>query len=252
MAIEAMLQGISDRGNRKGTIVSYPGGKNGAGVYQTLINLIPPHETYIETHLGGGAVMKHKRPAKKSIGIDADLSVVEMWRPVAQEREDLTVINGDAHQFLRRYDFTGNEFVYCDPPYLMETRKSGQLYLFEYDTGKHIELLQIILDLPCRVMISGYWSQLYADHLQGWSVDCFEAQTRGASTATEYVWFNYAVPVQLHDYSFLGDDFRERERIKRKKQRWVNRLAKMPLLEQRALLNAIDDVFKGLGPSRHL
>lgn len=223
--------------------MAYPGGKNGAGVYQKLINLIPPHNIYIETHLGGGAIMKHKRPAGKSIGIDADLSVINMWQQSAQERADLTVINGDAHQFLKQYDFTGNEFVYCDPPYLMETRKSGQLYLFEYDRQQHIELLQIIIALPCRVMISGYWSQLYTDHLQGWSVDSFEAQTRGGSTATEYVWFNYPEPVQLHDYSFLGGNFRERERIKRKKQRWVSRLNRMPMLERRSLLNAIEEVF---------
>ena len=38
--------------------MAYPGGKNGAGVYQTLINLIPPHDTYIETYLGGGAIMR--------------------------------------------------------------------------------------------------------------------------------------------------------------------------------------------------
>ena len=31
--------------------MNYPGGKG--GVYQRLINLMPPHEVYIETHLGG-------------------------------------------------------------------------------------------------------------------------------------------------------------------------------------------------------
>jgi hypothetical protein len=61
--------------------------------------------------------------------------------------------------------------------------------------------------------------------------------------ATEYVWFNYPEPVQLHDYSFLGSNFRERERIKRKKQRWVDRLKSMPMLERQALLNAIEEVF---------
>ena len=35
----------------------YPGGKGGAGVYQTIINNIPPHDTYIETHLGGGNIL---------------------------------------------------------------------------------------------------------------------------------------------------------------------------------------------------
>ena len=36
----------------------YPGGKGGAGVYQTIINNIPPHDTYIETHLGGGNILE--------------------------------------------------------------------------------------------------------------------------------------------------------------------------------------------------
>lgn len=223
--------------------MAYPGGKNGAGVYQTLINLIPPHEVYIETHLGGGAIMRNKRPAKKSIAIDIDPVIVNMWRTELQTRLDLTVINDDALCFLQSYDFKGGEFVYCDPPYLMDTRKSGQLYMFEYSDEQHEELLNIITKLPCKVMISGYWSELYSAWLQDWSVRTFEAQTRGGSTATEYVWFNYPEPIKLHDYSYLGENFRERERIKRKKQRWVNRLEKMPLLERRALLNAIDEVF---------
>jgi hypothetical protein len=93
------------------------------------------------------------------------------------------------------------------------------------------------------VMVSGYWSRLYADSFSSWNSFSFEAQTRGGSTATEYAWFNYPEPVQLHDYSFLGDNFRERERIKRKKQRWVSRLQRMPMLERRSLLNAIEEVF---------
>jgi len=40
----------------------------------------------------------------------------------------------------------------------------------------------------------------------------------------------------------LGEDFRERERIKRKKQRWVTRLHTIPILERRALLNAIAEM----------
>jgi len=30
----------------------------------------PPHDTYIETHLGGGAVMRNKPPARNNIAID--------------------------------------------------------------------------------------------------------------------------------------------------------------------------------------
>ncbi|KHE92566.1 MAG: hypothetical protein SCABRO_01681, partial [Candidatus Scalindua brodae] len=39
--------------------MNYPGGKG--GVFQKLINLMPPHDVYIETHLGGGAVIRNKR-----------------------------------------------------------------------------------------------------------------------------------------------------------------------------------------------
>nr|QGW60552.1 upf31.0 [bacterium] len=57
----------------------YPGGKGGAGVYQTIINNIPPHDTYIETHLGGGNILERKRPAARSIGIDIDREVIQAW-----------------------------------------------------------------------------------------------------------------------------------------------------------------------------
>src|SRR5579883_1311551 len=54
----------------------YPGGKNGAGVYQQIINRMPPHSVYIEPFLGGGAIMRLKRPAALNIGIDRDPRVI--------------------------------------------------------------------------------------------------------------------------------------------------------------------------------
>ena len=56
----------------------------------------------------------------------------------------------------------------------------------------------------------------------------------------EWLWMNYKSPVELHDYRYLGDNFRKREHLKNKKKRWVARLESMPVLECRALLAAID------------
>lgn len=58
--------------------VEYPGGKG--NLYQQIINMIPPHRVYIETHLGGGAIMRHKRPARQNIGIDLDRDALEQVR----------------------------------------------------------------------------------------------------------------------------------------------------------------------------
>ncbi|HEX6014565.1 MAG TPA: hypothetical protein VFY87_22775 [Geminicoccaceae bacterium] len=81
-------------------------------------------------------------------------------------------------------------------------------------------MLDILTALPCMVMVSGYWSKLYADRLAAWHVSQFQAMTRGGKPATEWLWCSFPPPVVLHDYRHLGASFRERERIKRKKQRW--------------------------------
>lgn len=102
------------------------------------------------------------------------------------------------------------------------------------------------------VMISGYWSPLYADRLTGWHSTSFQAMTRAGKTATEWLWCNFPPAVALHDYRYLGVTFRERERIKRKKQRWTDRLHRLPLLERQALLSAIEEAWRSASPAASL
>jgi DNA adenine methylase len=124
-----------------------------------------------------------------------------------------------------------------------ETRGRTDLYRHEMNDQQHAALLDVIKALPCRVMISGYWTKLYAAALCNWNTATFQALTRAGKLATEWLWFNFPEPVALHDYRYLGENFRERERIKRKKQRWVSRLHTMPPLERRALLGAISETW---------
>ena len=135
--------------------------------------------------------------------------------------------------------------MYADPPYLLDTRRGGKLYRYEYTEEQHIELLSCLKQLPCRVMVSGYWSKLYATTLSKWRTVSFQAQTRSGTPATEWVWLNYSEPIELHDYRYLGNTFRERERIKRRKARWATRLKKMPHLERQALLASLHEVSLG-------
>jgi DNA adenine methylase len=220
--------------------MNYPGGKG--GVYQRLINLMPPHEVYIETHLGGGAVMRNKRRARSNVGIEIDPEVIKMWTNEKQIAFEL--IQDNAIKYLNNYPFIGKELIYCDPPYLRETRKKYYpLYKYEYTYEQHVELLEVIRNLPCMVMISGYRSELYTELLKDWHTHSFRAATHNG-TALECVWMNYFPPEELHDYRYLGSTFRERERIKRKSRRWAAKLKSMPVLERQALLSAIHLVCK--------
>lgn len=229
--------------------MTYPGGKNGSGVYQKIINQMPPHEVYIEPFLGHGAVMLRKKPAIVNIGIDSDVHVVEHWRDLiganSDERSPLfgsvSVENGDAISYLQKRRYGPSEFVYADPPYLMETRASKRpLYKKEFGSiEQHTELLTVLKSLPCMVAISGYQSSLYAKILKGWRAIHYKTVNRAGNVVTEWLWMNYPEPKELHDYRYLGENFRERERLKRIRTRWLARLGRMDRLERYMLLSSI-------------
>lgn len=211
----------------------YFGSKAASGLFQNIIAMMPPHDTYIETHLGGGAVMKKKPPAVNNIGIDIDpepLSNFDCAYPVH-------LVNGCAHHFLARYDYTGTELIYCDPPYLAETRTSRRKYRFEYTKRDHVALLELLKSLPCHIILSGYPSLLYDDLLGDWRTIELQAMTRGGPR-TEKLWFNYDID-RTYWAGYAGKNFTDRQRIKRKAQRWGQKYRALPNAERLAVLAAI-------------
>jgi hypothetical protein len=70
---------------------------------QPIIALMPPHDTYIETHLGGGAIMQRKPPALRNIGIDRNQRALER----SQCPYPVQLVHGCAHRFLADYDYQG-------------------------------------------------------------------------------------------------------------------------------------------------
>lgn len=232
--------------------MNYPGSKNGSGVYQKIINQIPPHAVYIEAFLGSGAILRYKRPALVNIGIDSDADLVARWRAGEFGMPAVTVINADAISYLPGLVETerreGQEvFVYCDPPYLFDVRSCKQLiYKEEFgDTAQHEQLLSVLLALPCMVAISGYESPLYSAMLATWRTISYQTITRGAFSVTETLWMNYPQPQALHDYRYLGNNYRERERLTRIRKRWVKRLQGMDTHERLMLSAAIAESMGG-------
>lgn len=102
-----------------------------------------------------------------------------------------------------------------------------------------MRLLDALLCCRGPVMVSGYWSELYAERLQGWRCAKRWVMTRGAVLREECVWMNYPTarsPGVAMQYSELGSDFRQRERVARKVARWQAKLRGLPRRERRAVL----------------
>ena len=85
--------------------------------------------------------------------------------------------------------------VYADPPYLRETRTSTHGYTRDMsDELSHRQLLLQLLQLStfgCKVMVSGYRSELYDDVLRHWRRVDFAARTDASTRRTECVWCNF-------------------------------------------------------------
>ncbi|CAI8942955.1 DNA adenine methylase [Pseudomonas sp. IT-P4] len=217
----------------------YPGGKGKC--YQRLINLMPPHQTYIETHLGAGAVMRNKKTAARNIGIDIDPSVHKLWSEF-DGRGNVELVQDDAASYISGFAYEGDVLIYADPPYLTETRRRSKIYRFEYDFEMHEQLLSTLRDVPCKVMISGYDSTLYNDTLYGWRKVTFLAKTH-ADVREECVWMNYAAPEELHDSRYLGDTFRARQTIARRQARLQDRIHAMDPVERNDFVRWVAETY---------
>lgn len=217
--------------------MSYIGGKGQNGVKERIINLIPPHEVFLELFCGSAAITRAKKPALETLCLDLHRAP-EIARLPAGAR----FIQADAVGFVANYKFTGREFIYGDPPYLLGTRGRRRYYRHEMSAAQHARFLSIMVEVPCRAMISGYPSAMYDDALSDWNREEFQVMTRGHTWATEVIWFNYPRPTALHDYSKLGADHAQRTRLRRKIARWSARLARQTPLERAALFSALVDV----------
>ena len=210
---------------------NYRGGKGRA--YQHLINLMPPHGRYVETHLGNGAVLRHKREATTSIGIDLDPRVVMAWRKVAPA--GLRLIKGDASAWLPRLNLAEGDLVYSDPPYVAASRRTGRYYRHDYGDAEHRRLLDVLLGLDCMVVLSGYRSGLYDEMLASWHRHDYRAVTHNG-VVTESVWTNFAPGDVLHDYSYIGATFRQREAHRRRLDRILRTFEDADPVERNAAL----------------
>jgi hypothetical protein len=108
------------------------------------------------------------------------------------------------------------------------------VYRYDYQEIDHVRLLGILQKLSCRVVVSGYPSELYDEFLCAWQSQTFAAKAHDG-IRQEKIWFNFDIPIRLHDTGHLGRDFRERQTIKRRLQRLQTRISTLSAHEQQIL-----------------
>jgi hypothetical protein len=150
----------------------------------------------------------------KSIGIDRSQANIERWTR-ERWRPDLELYCCCGIEWLRHHfglyrvgslqtaavdrpepqataERSPRTFVYLDPPYLIESRRSRRkLYDHELSDDEHVELLGVATRLPCQVMISHYPHRLYETCLANWRSFTF---ARRPAVAHRRAWSFHTAP----------------------------------------------------------
>ena len=226
----------------------FVGSKGGSGIAQWIISAMPYHRLFVEGFAGTGKITKTKLPAARTLWIERDRQTISDYlRRYTETHRDVAIKAGDAFKILPTLKLDRTGLVYLDPPYLQESRSWQRRSYYRHElltVEDHKRLLDLARTLPCNVMISGYWSELYASVLDGWRSDFKWTVTRRGKAVKEWLWMNFPPPALLHDTRFVGTDFTDRQRIKRKVARWSKKFLAMPAHERGAIWDALNSAVR--------
>lgn len=235
---------------------NYPGRKAGDGQYQVILSHIPKCDLFIEAMCGSAFISSEVlKTGCKVIANDLNDNVIRKLHQVQaqnfMEIEKLNIVLCNKHfadlmavEFIQK-----NDVVYFDPPYLMETRSSKlKLYRYDWNRQDHVDFLEFIKLLSCKIMVSHYPCDLYDDLLKNkkWRKVEYNTVTHNGQVRKEALYMNYPPPVLLQCHKFVGKNFTDRQRIKRKANLLIKRFQKYSPEERAALLTYIIDNFKYL------
>lgn len=234
---------------------AYPGQKKIYGVYHKIINEIPPFASYYELFAGTAAIYKELKKQKGRIkrddntlyflndinkAVTAKLKVDN----VNSFKSNWKALHIITEHILPEHTNSERTFVFIDPPYLHSTRPTNtKLYKNEMTDSDHKKLLMAVLQLECNCMIIHPKCVLYDRILKNWRK--VEVKIRyNRKTSIECLYMNYKKPNALQSDDLLGDDCWDRQRIKRKAKRMVEKFVKLPVLERKFIMKRLILEFK--------
>lgn len=128
---------------------------------------------------------------------DAIPAIIDRLRGVVIENRHFSEI-------IPKWDYP-NTVIYCDPPYLMDTRTSGERYQHEMTDENHSELAHMLLKLRhASVLVSGYDHPLYQEAFKGWRREVKDARCDHGTERTEVLWISPNTP-PIQEQLFADD-----------------------------------------------
>lgn len=119
------------------------------------------------------------------------------WIVAAQARlKQVQIEHKDALQLIRQFNHP-KVLIYCDPPYMLSTRRCRANYRHEMDDAAHEELLDVLNRHRGVVMLSGYANELYDAKLQDWARYDTDMVITSGQKRTESLWVKGVVQEKL-------------------------------------------------------
>lgn len=142
--------------------------------------------------VGRWANCKNTTRAGMSGVVSRWLGSVESLPGIAERLLRVQIENRPATEVIQLYDDKGT-LIYCDPPYLHDTRGDSSAYGFEMEEGEHVELAKVLHHCNGKVAISGYRNHLMDKLYKDWRR--FDAPLKLChsikKTRQECLWMNY-------------------------------------------------------------
>lgn len=119
------------------------------------------------------------------------VSAVDRIPDVAERLRRVQVMRRDFREIIEMFDMP-ETFFYLDPPYIHDTRKSKSDYAHEMTDVDHEELVEKLLGMRGKAMLSGYATPIYGPlECAGWvrkDISWKTCMTKRNMDRTETVW----------------------------------------------------------------
>jgi DNA adenine methylase len=117
----------------------------------------------------------------------------------AKPGNHVQIENRDAFRLIETYN-RKTTFMYLDPPYVLETRKNRKIYSCEFTDDDHARLIQFCNSSKAKILLSGYDSPLYEQHLAShFRRHVITAVDEAGNTKREIAWYNYSRDMEMFE-----------------------------------------------------